>query len=121
EDRAVHTRADEGIAIGKALGAGNEHGKEIGFLGRAIAPYGFCRSVRSSRLAKVSSLRIDRRNNLVDGRIVAAGSSSPIVEHEDVAFAGKACGNPVGVVLCEKPLLRFAAGAMGPGITPAIK
>ena len=52
---------------------------------------------------------------------LSAWPAAPVVEDEDVPFAGKPGRYPVGIVLVEQPLIHFRAVAIGTRIAPSVK
>src|SRR5438105_12192555 len=67
------------------------------------------------------SLGINGQDHLIDRGIGAVGPVAAVVENHDVARAGQALGDPVGVVLGEQRLILSGAGGIGARIAPAIE
>src|SRR5262249_7742512 len=112
EDGAVGPGANERVAVGEPLGAGNERGVEVGLLRRRIAPDGLVRPTRLPLGGLVFALAVDGQDDLVHRRVRPPGAPHAVVEDEEVAFAWQPLGDPVGVVLAEQLLVLDGAGAV---------
>src|SRR5262245_58404850 len=116
QDDAGHAGANEGVAVGKPLGAGEEDG---GAIARdCVTPHGLGRAVGIARCAGVRPLRTQRRDNLVYRRVRVR---TAIAKDQQVPFARQALGDPMSAVLSEQLLVLGAAGAIGARIAPAVE
>jgi hypothetical protein len=101
-------KSDQGVAVRRALGAGDERGEERGRLGGDVAPHALERSQRDALLE-----RVEVDGELLDRRVALAGPVAAVVEQRQVPGAWRARPDPARVVLAEQQPVRGLARTVG--------
>ena len=114
-------RVNQGVAVGKALCARNEPRKELRFVRRGVAPESGIGTERRMLAADISAGFVGRRIKLVDRGVFVRLAAGTVIEHQQMAFAGKPFRDPLDVMLEEETLIEPGPVAIDPGIAPAIK
>src|SRR5437588_4447270 len=96
-------------------------GEEIRFLGGCIGPFGLGRSERRFAAARITSVRIARRGDLIDRGKLTAGAPRTVITRQKVTRAGQTGRDPAYVVLTEKLLVASGAAAVRTWVAPAIQ
>src|SRR5947209_11640484 len=120
EDRSGHSITNERISAWKPLGTGHEWNGKVGLATRSKAPDRLFGTVDFSRLACVSIGEIERKDDLIHRRVIAAWPAEAVVKDQDMPRSGTARWDPVRAMRCEEPLIGLRAGAIGLWVSPAI-